>query len=70
MNGKGNDVFSAWGIYATGSSGFAVNLMMENQYIMMHVNYRPPPEENKVSLSHPTKSKKFNLLPIYRFIAI
>ena len=45
------DVVSAWGIYATGSSKFSVNFMMENdQYFMIHVDFRPPPSENKVWL--------------------
>ena len=40
---------SAWGIYATGSSKFSVNLMMENgEDFMIHVDFRSPPSENKV----------------------
>ncbi|KAL5249183.1 hypothetical protein ACHWQZ_G018138 [Mnemiopsis leidyi] len=51
------DVVTAWGVYATGSSKFSVNLMMENdQYFMIHVDFRPPPHENKVVLN----SKKQN----------
>ena len=48
---------SAWGIYATASSKFNVNLMMENgQYFMIHVDFRPPPNENKVKLNDKIRS--------------
>ena len=45
----GDTIFAAWGIYATGSVKFSVNLMMEEDFhFMMHVDFRPPPNENKV----------------------
>ncbi|KAL5272322.1 hypothetical protein ACHWQZ_G000517 [Mnemiopsis leidyi] len=46
------DKLKAWGIYATGSVKFSVNLMMEEDFhFMMHVDFRPPPNENKVVLN-------------------
>ena len=42
---------SAWGVFADQTSKFSVNLRKDNDDFMIHVDFRPPPNENKVVLN-------------------
>ena len=44
-------MFSAWGVFADRTSKFSVNLRKDNGHFMIHVDFRPPPSENKVVLN-------------------